>query len=139
MVYHFHRQSKTDYIVKGFSDLLLADCRLAEREPPMRNSKLLDTIESIKQYVDQNYRTATVEEIAQLFHYNRRYLSSAFHEQTGITLQDLIRNAKLHHAEEHLLNKKMSMEDIASACGYTGYSAFIKAFKKLINGFIIVT
>ena len=130
MIYNFHRQSKSDYVVKSFSDLLLADCHLVEREQPSENTRINETIEAIRQYVDQNYRTATVEEIARLFHYNRRYLSSAFREQTGVTIQDLIRDAKLRHAEEYLFEKKMSMEDIAIACGYTSYSAFIKAFEK---------
>lgn len=71
-----------------------------------------------------------MEEIAQLFHYNRRYLSSVFHEKTGGTIQDAIQDARLRCAEAYLLEAKMSVEESALQSGYSNYSAFIKAFKK---------
>lgn len=131
LIYNNHREKKIEKLVNSFAEMLLADCRLVEREDQGRQSAShAEVIREMQSYIDRHFQTVTVEGVAQMFHYNRRYLSSLFRRQVGSTIQDWIQEAKLRHAEACLLGDRMSMEEVAISSGYSNYSAFIKAFKK---------
>lgn len=131
MIYNVHQEKRIEKLVASFTEMLLSECRTVDRDGNPPHSDLhADTAVMIQKYIDEHFRTATVEEIARVFHYNRRYLSSLFREQTGGTLQDSIQDAKLRYAEACLLEGNLSVEKIALSSGYSNYSTFIKAFKK---------
>lgn len=131
VIYCHHNEKKIEKLVNSFSDMLLSDCSLNDHplDQP-QNDPQMKTVKEIQAYIAQHFQSTSVEEIAQVFHYNRRYLSSVFHEKTGNTIQDAIQDARLRCAEAYLLEAKMSVEESALHSGYSNYSAFIKAFKK---------
>lgn len=131
LIYQNHREQKIEKLVGSFAEMLLADCRLVDREG-VRQKQTPHTgiIRDMQSYICENFQTVTVEQLAQRYHYNRRYLSSVFREETGSTIQDFIQDTKLRHTEVCLLGEKLSIEEIALRSGYANYSAFIKAFKK---------
>ena len=130
LIYNNHREKKIEKLINSFAEMLLADCRLVDREEHRQNTAHAAVIQQIQDYIEQHYSTVTVEGAAQMFHYNRRYLSSLFHRQTGSTIQDCIQEAKLRRAEACLLGGGMSIEEVSHVAGYANYSAFIKAFRK---------
>ncbi|MBQ7346408.1 MAG: helix-turn-helix domain-containing protein [Clostridia bacterium] len=134
IIYNPHHEKKLEKTILAFSEMLLAECRTVNsNNTKLQETQHVQTIKEIQAFINQNFRSTSVEEIAQVFHYNRRYLSSVFHQQTGGTIQDCIQDAKLRCAENYLLEKQVSMEEIALGSGYSNYSAFIKAFKKKYN------
>ena len=133
MIYNYHNKKKCEKTVIAFSEMLLSECQPIDPYHNPHKTQHSEKIQQIQNFISKNFRTTSVEEIAQTLHYNWRYLSSIYHNETGSTIQNAIKDAKLHCAENYLLEKQLSMEEIALASGYSNYSAFIKAFKKKYN------
>lgn len=131
LIYQPHRERRIPKIVNGFADILLSDCHIIQKSPhsPVKDARA-KIIMDIQSYINSNYLDTSVEKIAEHFHYNRKYITRIFHEYTGMTLCDFIREAKLHQAELYLLSTSVSVEEVAFKSGYSNYSSFIKAFKK---------
>jgi len=84
----------------------------------------------IMNYVDTHLNTLSVlEEIADKFGYNYRYLSGVFKKTTGKTLSEYYHRRVLETAKALVLENKKKIGEIAETFGYTPYS-FSKAFKK---------
>ncbi len=131
MIYQQHHKKNIDKTISAFSEMLLAECQAIDPNPAMAaENRHSETIHRIQHFIKQNFKTTSVDEIARIFHYNRRYLSSIYHAYAGVTIQDTIKNAKLHCAEQHLVRRQLTMKEIALASGYDDYSTFVKAFKK---------
>ncbi len=129
LIYNSHRESRGESIVNNFTEMLISDCKQCTPFTHHTN-KNADTVLSIQKYIDINFATASVDDIARIFHFDRKYLSFVFKDVTGITMQSYIQKAKLQCAANHLIIGKLSIEDIASVSGYANYSSFVKAFKK---------
>ncbi|MGM9684150.1 MAG: AraC family transcriptional regulator [Eubacteriales bacterium] len=128
LLYSAHRERNVYNIIRSFTDLLVYDLRFSKESEA--SDKKLAAMTLVKNYIDEHFIDVRVEEIANVFHFNRKYLSYAFKQATGMTMQSYIQRAKLHHAEELLLNQKYSINEVALRVGYENYSTFIKAFKK---------
>lgn len=130
-IYQPHRERRMQKVANSFVELLLSDCHMIPKDATNKftasHSKI---ITEIQRYINQNFADITVEKLAQHFHYNRKYITRIFHEYTGVTLCDYIREAKLRCAETYLISSNMSVEEIAFRSSYSNYSTFIKAFKK---------
>lgn len=131
LIYQPHRERRIQKTVNGFSDILFSDCHIIQKSPhgPIKDGRAKTVIE-IQKYINANYLDISVEKVADHFHYNRKYITRVFHEYTGMTMCDCIREAKLHAAELYLLTAGGSVEEVAFKAGYSNYSSFIKAFKK---------
>ena len=131
LVYQPHRERRISKVINAFTDVLISDCHIVQKKP---HSHIKDarakTIVEIQNYINANYLDTSVEKIAARFHYNRKYITRIFHEYTGMTMCEYIREAKLRAAERYLLTTSLSIEEVAFHAGYSNYSSFIKAFKK---------
>jgi len=131
LIYQPHRERRISKLINGFTDILLSDCHIMEKnQKEYENNSRTKIISEIQRYIDQNFLDVSVEKISNHFHYNRKYITRIFHEVTGMTMREYIREAKLRCAESHLLSGTLSVDEIAFQSGYASYSSFIKAFKK---------
>ncbi len=128
IIYSMHRERNVYNILRAFTDLLVYDLRFSKESEA--SGKKLAAMSMVKDYIDEHYIDVNVEDISNEFHFNRKYLSYAFKQATGMTMQSYIQRVKLHQAEELLLNQKCSINEVALRVGYENYSTFIKAFKK---------
>ncbi|MBC2175356.1 AraC family transcriptional regulator [Listeria booriae] len=87
------------------------------------------TLFPMLEYIENNYKTLTLAEMATHFGFNKNYLSNKLRKETGKTLTDLISQQKLHHATHLLLYTDKKLEDIAEEAGYGSPSFFFKQFK----------
>lgn len=64
-------------------------------------------------------------------HFGRHpvYLSSQFRSRTGLRLSDFIRQLRIEHAKQLLLETSASIREIAADSGFTDSSALIRVFK----------
>lgn len=83
----------------------------------------------IMKYLNTNYRTATLSEIAEHFHYSASYLSIMIKKLTGKNFTDLIRELKMSDASHYLITTTKSIEEIATLTGYNSSDQFTRAFK----------
>lgn len=84
---------------------------------------------SVLRYIEENYRTATLTEIASDLSQSVYQLSRLIKEQTGRTFKELLKTKRLNQAVYLLLSTSLSVEDIISAVGYENTSYFHRMFK----------
>lgn len=82
------------------------------------------------QYIQSNYQTVTLEQLASVFHYNTSYLSRLIKKNTGQTLLDILTNLKMSKASDLLLHTNLKIEEIAALSGYQSVDHFSRLFKK---------
>lgn len=59
----------------------------------------------------------------------RRWLEKQFVEKLGRTPHDEITHVRMEAAQRHLLNREMSIEQVAEACGFSTVQSFNRAFR----------
>ena len=84
----------------------------------------------ISEWVRMNIRQdMKVSEIADLFGYNKTYISRLFKRYSGLTLKDYINRERMKCAKELLLTTEESIKDIAYNLGFGDENLFVKFFK----------
>jgi AraC-like DNA-binding protein/mannose-6-phosphate isomerase-like protein (cupin superfamily) len=86
------------------------------------------TVYSIKKYLEQNYRNATLSSVAKEFHYSVPYLSKIVHQYTGITFGAMLRDMRMTAAAEKLTQTNLPLGVIADQVGINTASYFSKTF-----------
>ena len=81
-------------------------------------------------YVQNNYRTVSLESVAKFFNYSESYLSRIFKRNMHETFNKVVQNLKMKKAEEYLMNTDMSIAWISEEIGYDSADYFTKNFKK---------
>ena len=101
----------------------------ANKEPAFQAVSLVSGL--IKHWVEQNYqKNPNIKEIAKIFGYNSRYLTTLFRESTGFTLIEYIHKLKLDKSKQLLCTSSLSIKDIAYSAGFDSDKYFMKLFKK---------
>ena len=88
-------------------------------------------VNRIVKYVNENIADKIiVEELAQLVHTNRSFLSSKFKSEMGIPLIDYNAKQKIAEAKRLLLYSDKSLSSIAAYLSFSSQSHFQNTFKK---------
>ena len=85
----------------------------------------------ILSYINDNYRTVTLEDVASQFNYSVPHCSKLIRDETGIGFIAFVRRIKMNHASALLLNTRTSVADIANLVGYENPESFIRVFQKV--------
>lgn len=85
---------------------------------------------AMQNYIQANYQTVTLGDMAEEFHLSEPYISKYIKEKSGKTFGDLVQNAKMKKARTLLRNSSMTVENIAYAAGYQNVEHFNRQFKK---------
>ena len=82
-------------------------------------------------YIQQNYRTPlTLKETAEYVGLSLAYFSAFFHQKLGVTFSGYLLDYRLKMAAHYLKSSSLSLKEIGTACGFSGYSYFLTSFKK---------
>ena len=116
--------------LRDFHGILVAISDKYEQRKKSRNSALLS---SVQEYIDANFADAglSLTRIADVFGKSENYLSSFYKEQTGENLSVAIQRARFSVAEELLRRSDVSVDGVASRCGYGNSGSFRRAFKRV--------
>lgn len=93
----------------------------------------LNMVETIKQYVDNNYSDATLERAAKLVHLNPYYLSNVFRLTTGVKFSDYLVRIKMKKAAVLLKDQELKIHAIGPQVGYANANNFARAFKSFYH------
>ncbi len=85
------------------------------------------------EYIQNNFRTATLDSVAKYFNYNKSYLSRLIIQLTGETFVDIITKLKLKAGRDLLEDTDFSLEQISEIIGYNSGDYFSKVFKKVYH------
>jgi AraC-like DNA-binding protein len=147
----FHTQD--DLIIRRLMEALILE--IINSDPPYRfpaaylallftslsrfyqKSPEQDTLESfptdimkILSYLNQNFRSTSLKDVAQHFGYTPNYLSRYIKKKTGKNFSMLLIHSKLRSACSYLENSQMTLQEICEASGFYDVSSFCKIFKK---------
>ncbi len=101
------------------------DCELPEDQ--IRDTQ---TAIRIARYLQMNAATATLNGLANEFHYSPEYTSRLIKRITGQPFIRLLTSVRLENAEELLRDTTMPVSEIAAAIGYESVEHFIRTFRQ---------
>ncbi len=91
------------------------------------------TKEGVYAYISENYSTASLEELSQLFNIDYFQLSKEIKKLTGENFKDIVQKERLEIASKLLCYSDLSVREISSQVGYENYSYFYRIFSKKYN------
>ncbi|MDD6679410.1 MAG: AraC family transcriptional regulator [Firmicutes bacterium] len=84
----------------------------------------------VLRYIEENYRTGSLTEIAGELHYDLYWLSREIKRQTGKTYKELLQEKRLIQASYFLKHTTLHVDEIGDAVGYSNLSYFHRIFQK---------
>ena len=81
-------------------------------------------------YIEENYQTATLEELSAQLHEPAYYLSRLLRRLCGQTFKNLLQTKRLNQSAFLLTTTSIPVEEIISAVGYDNTSYFHRIFKE---------
>lgn len=87
-------------------------------------------IVKVLRYIEGNYRTGSLTEIADFLHYDLYWLSREIKRRTGKNYKELLQEKRLTQAAYFLKHTRLNVDDIGYAVGYSNLSYFHKIFQK---------
>lgn len=90
-------------------------------------------INKIKEYINNNYGTATLKSTANYICMNPYYLSSFFKQHTGEMFSEYVIKIKMQMASEMLLKPDVKIYEICEKTGYSSANNFSRTFKAYYN------
>lgn len=124
---YIHSDYSASFMVQGCTLILLA--QLAQIDTYSLyglDRQMMDVVDFVREHCD----TISVSSLAAQNGYGVAYYSRLVKSRCGIGARELIVSARLNRARELLINTDLSIQDIASAVGYTSYSHFNRIFRK---------
>ena len=110
--------------------LLLRGYEMFAIIPNPVNNRVENHITAILSYIQANYKTITLHELAEFFSYNESYLSRMIRQYTGKTFPSLVGGLQMKKAAALLEDTELSLSEIAQEVGCFDMSHFYKKFKK---------
>ena len=134
----------TDYLIKPVDEEELITCleMVKEKLDNLHGEALSEETEEegyrsegrllkeILQYIKDNYRTVTQQQLAEEFGMSISSVSQMIKKRTGKSYSDHLLEIRICKAQELLRLTNESIEDISEKVGYSDYFYFLKVFKK---------
>ena len=73
------------------------------------------------------------DELAGRFYMSRSYLCRIFKEVTNFTVSEYVNLFRIAASREYLLNREMTMTEIANRLGFNSLTYFERVFKQLMS------
>lgn len=88
-------------------------------------------IENLKSYIEANLEyDIDISLIADIFHYNEKYLGRLFKKRTGFSFSEWLNKRRIERGRKMLLSSKDSIISISSKIGFNNVTYFNRVFKK---------
>lgn len=87
-------------------------------------------IVQVLRYIEENYRTGTLTEIADQLHYDLYWFSREIKRKTGKTYKELLQEKRLTQAAYFLKHTSLHVDEIGEAVGYSNLSYFHRIFQE---------
>ena len=84
----------------------------------------------ILQHIQHHFRTLTLRDLADFFHYSEAHLCTLIGKNTGMTFTTLVNRLKIAKAVEYLENTDLTVAEIAEYVGYHSADHFSRTFRK---------
>ena len=133
MRWHEVRAAMTDDMMKQALIMQLF-CLLTERCIDRTRAASSAGIEGrVLAYIAENYRTVTLDELSEVFHFSGDYLSRIVKRAAGKSFSDVVIGMKLERACTLLDTTDLPVEQVALACGFGCREFFYKTFRRTLG------
>jgi len=103
-------------------------CDLVAQYANLNHSPIIRTC---LDYIDFFYSNPiTLHDLAAMNSVTEQYLSSLFRKELGITFVDYLNQTRATHAKNLLQTTQLSIQEVATRCGFNDSSYFCRIFKK---------
>lgn len=117
----------------GYFMLLMGDYIKQSKHHKVENEQKSHTelqVEQAMQWLNLQHSNAiTIDEMAQSLGYHRTYLSKIFKQYTGMSPKEYLFQVRMERAKQ-LLEKPLTIKEVASSVGFSDPLYFSKQFKK---------
>lgn len=111
------------------SRMIRSYCSLVKEYSPLKYSPL---IREAVEYIQNNLRyELNLTLVAEHVSANRSYLSTRFHQETGFTMTEFIKRARVKEAGLLLVTTSLSLPEVAALVGYPDYNYFSRVFLEI--------
>ncbi len=90
-----------------------------------------ERLNEIMNYIQVNYLTVDMEELANQFHLSKPYLSKYIKEKSGKNFGEIVKAVRMKKARSMIKSTSQSIEKIAEQVGYQNVEHFNRLFKKM--------
>lgn len=92
-----------------------------------------DRLVAMLNYIQSNYQTITLEDMASQFHLSEPYISKYIKDKSQKTFGEHVSNIRMKKAKVLLKNGNMTVENVSYSVGYQNVEHFCRSFKKTFN------
>ena len=128
-----HSEEKNQYL-DTLHQTIIVNCLMmfiqstvSSPKPPAWLAKIADRV-TFDEYLQNN-----VSYFLENTHYSKRHICRNFQKYYGMPPTAYLTKAKIVQSTNYLMNKELSIADIAQRLGFSTQSGFIKAFKAYFN------
>lgn len=93
-------------------------------------NKSSNKIVAILNYLSDNYKSISIQEMGKHFNYSSNYLQHLIKKATGCTFGELVNKIRLDRACKLLKNRCLTIQEIGESVGFTNIRSFYRIFKK---------
>jgi len=84
-------------------------------------------------YIQDNFRTASLQEAAKQFHYEPSYFGKQIKAATGKNYTEIIRSLRIEEAKRLLSETELSMSEVAAKAGFDSRVNFFRSFREALG------
>lgn len=122
-------QKRINQTTMGLIFLYLLDSvQYAEMRVPNQYENMISM--TTLDYIEQNYKTATLTELCVKLHLPMHVLSKMIKKNTGFNFKELLQRKRLNKAVELMCETDLPISDIIAAVGYENGSYFHRVFRE---------
>lgn len=122
-------QNRINQTTMGLIFLYLLDSvQYAEMRVPNQYENMISM--TTLDYIEQNYKTATLTELCVRLHLPMHVLSKMIKKNTGFNFKELLQRKRMNKAMELMCETELPISDIIAAVGYENGSYFHRVFRE---------
>lgn len=127
-----------DYLIKPVKYAQLLECfervkkrldELHQKEETVPRNYYEQIIYKVTEYLNENYKNASLEDASACVNLSPNYLSKLFKEKSGMNFSETLQKIRMEKARELLQDSSFKIYDIAFYIGYDNPKNFSRVFK----------
>ena len=137
-IYYEYKNKKDGYInlIRVYTAEIII--KLLRKIQEFKKTKISESqkqlVSSVTEYIENNYSIKiNTEEIASKMFFNKNYISKLFKKETGLSINEFVREIRLKEACRQLATTNRNITAIAFDCGFSDIKTFYLTFKKYMG------
>ncbi|WP_455821585.1 AraC family transcriptional regulator [Clostridium butyricum] len=123
----------SDELIENYLNIVFIEMIRNYKEHHISHKNSENYISEILRYINKNSLDCTLEDIANHFNFNSKYISRIIKSSTGKTFKELQLEIRMQKALLLIQNSNISINVIAEECGFKNQNFFYKNFKNIYN------